>query len=318
MALTTVSRLQSKAVKDSTFIAYSSAVQRFVEWIQSHYPSFDDFLQLDCLLCTYADVLYDENPRRGQRQLMVNTLCGVQFFRPETRRSLPRASLALKGWDKLVPSRSPPPIPLAILEAICGYLYSRSMPNFSIAFILCFHGLLRAQELLATRFGDIALPGDARLNSLHRSARAGLLVRDAKTGSNQFVPLSDEGTLSRIQSWSQAKRLCPTDELFSMSYYQLSKAFDTALAHLGISSLGFTLHSIRHGGATSAFLQGAQFAEVMELGRWASKASCRRYLNAGKGLLLTLSIPAVARRRIRRYSRLWSTASFGRCGVGDL
>lgn len=103
-----------------------------------------------------------------------------------------------------------------------------------MAFIPCFHALLRAQELISVRFGDLALPGDPRLNSLHLPARAGLLVRGAKIGRSQFVALSDESTLTRIQMWSHSKRLSPNDVLFPMSYFALSKEFDGALTALGL------------------------------------------------------------------------------------
>lgn len=65
---------------------------------------------------------------------MVKTLGGVQFFRPDTRRSLPGTILALKG----------PPIPLALLEGICGYFYSRGLLDLSMAYspgFLVFCGL---------------------------------------------------------------------------------------------------------------------------------------------------------------------------------
>lgn len=61
-SLLTVSKLQSKAVKDGTFVAYGLTLERFAEWIRLNHPSVDDLRQLDILLCCNADVLYYENP----------------------------------------------------------------------------------------------------------------------------------------------------------------------------------------------------------------------------------------------------------------
>lgn len=118
----------------------------------------------------------------------------------------------------------------SVLSTLYKTLTSRGKLNLSIAFSLCFHGQFQAQKSIAVRFGDLTLTGEPRLDSLHRPARAGLLVCDAKPGRRQFVALSDKSSLSRIQIWSNSNRFSPNDVLFRIPYFALSKAFEQALA----------------------------------------------------------------------------------------
>ena len=71
--------------------------------------------------------------------------------------------------------------------------------------------------------------------------------------------------------------------------------FKEALLYFPLDKAGFTLHSLRHGGATRDYLGGVALNDIMVKGRWVSLSSCRRYLNAGQGLLLRVRIPRSSR-----------------------
>jgi len=51
-------------------------------------------------------------------------------------------------------------------------------------------------------------------------------------------------------------------------------------------------HSLRHGGATADFLNGATIEQVMFRGRWQGMQSARRYIQTGRALLAAQSVPA--------------------------
>ena len=59
---------------------------------------------------------------------------------------------------------------------------------------------------------------------------------------------------------------------------------------LGLSSL-YVVHSLRHGGATRDHLRGRPLEDILMRGRWASTKSARRYVQAGRSLLLATKVP---------------------------
>lgn len=307
-SLTSPTALQFASIKSSTVKSYSSAVRSFATWLSNHRPGLYTIPSLDAALAEYGTVLFDDNPRRGERQNFINTICGIEFFVPCTRRLLQESRLAAKGWDKLVPSRSPPPLPPSVVYAISGFYSRRGNKLLAVAFHLAFNGYLRSLELLNIRVGDIALPGDARLDRSSSAVNGGCVVRDAKTGSNQFVPLDDMLLLKRLRILMNDSDLGSNELLFPYSYAALSLFLSDALEHLRLGHIGYTLHSLRHGGATRDFLEKVDVADIMVKGRWLSDSSCRRYLNAGKGLLLTVQFSDEAKRRIKYYSSSWKNA----------
>ena len=55
---------------------------------------------------------------------------------------------------------------------------------------------------------------------------------------------------------------------------------------------GYVFHSLRHGGATHDYLAGVPLEEILHHGRWASVASARHYIQAGRALLMATALPA--------------------------
>ena len=85
--------------------------------------------------------------------------------------------------------------------------------------------------------------------------------------------------------------------------------FSRTTRALDLLDIGYTLHSLRHGGATFEWLERNSFDDIMLKGRWRSKASCRHYLNAGKVLLISTQFSASALELIRTHAAWWRHAS---------
>lgn len=81
-----------------------------------------------------------------------------------------------------------------------------------------------------------------------------------------------------------------------------------ALSALSLSDLGFTMHSLRHGGATDMFLSVVPFANIQIRGRWASTTSCTWYIQGSRGLLakrvLAVSTKILMKTSIRSLEKL--------------
>lgn len=51
-------------------------------------------------------------------------------------------------------------------------------------------------------------------------------------------------------------------------------------------------HSLRHGGATRLHMAGCKLEDILMRGRWESNKSARRYVQAGRAILLSVAVPA--------------------------
>jgi hypothetical protein len=73
------------------------------------------------------------------------------------------------------------------------------------------------------------------------------------------------------------------------------------VASLGLSAK-YVVHSLRHGGATKAFLDNMPIAEIKKRGRWRADKSAEHYIQSGPALLLQQSVP-------EQYSKLGQVIS---------
>jgi integrase len=177
---------------------------------------------------------------------------------------------------------------------------------------------------------DESVPGDRRRGQRSHSAPAAsarssrpsetgrLCIRLAttKTGSNQTAELYDhqvQQLLSQLVHGRQGEEL-----VFSFPAPDPSAFFRTALhsacSALGLQSIGFTPHSLRHGGATHAHTHmGQTIEQVMHRGRWKSNASCRTYIQSGTAALLTQQVSADVLRRAEDVLSDWFTCMWADC-----
>lgn len=230
-----------------------------------HNPTATSFVERDISLADFGTYLYDLNRRRGSLQHFRSALFGTIFFLPELKVHLGRSRQLEKGWDRSVPSTSPPPLQLITINVICSWFASQQRYRESLALMLGFHGLLRANEICKLQRSDICFPGDLRLADF-RNARAGCVVWHAKTRKNQFIPLSDPTIPRRLVRFSDSLSTSSTS-LFSLSYASLTTSFKEALHFFHLGKLGYTLHSLRHGGVTFEWLNASPFEDVMLKGR---------------------------------------------------
>ena len=71
--------------------------------------------------------------------------------------------------------------------------------------------------MLHLKWKDIVLAGDSRLTGLSNSV-AEINVQDAKTRTNQFVPMSDRAVIAMLHDFSQQTTTAPKKRLVDLSY----------------------------------------------------------------------------------------------------
>jgi integrase len=310
--------VRSASLAVGSAAAYRKAVRLWSVHCQSgshhRHGSLDEpsaIRRLDRCVVTYLDTVYHHGAGR-RRQLGVNTVYGLYYYYPSIRGRLAQSEQHLRGWSRLRPSMSRPPLTWPLVTLIAVTMAMNGYGEGALASLVAFDALLRISELTALRVRDISSPTDprrGRIGSLRgrsgvEAAVSGhVLLRLAvtKTGRNQWVELTNvsvEALLLQHISGRQGDEVV-FNLLLSHHRRDAARAYRHALRvvcrGLGLEGHHFTPHSLRHGGATHALWHLRQSIEtVMLRGRWQSMSSCRTYLQAGRAQLLQQSVdPAI-------------------------
>ncbi|CAE6958585.1 unnamed protein product, partial [Symbiodinium sp. CCMP2592] len=194
---------------------------------------------------------------------------------------------ALRGWRALQPVRSRVPISSSLLHAFLVVSLARGNAEVGrarerwwsamLAAWLSFEGLLRPGELCQLRAGDIDLP----LDSL-TAADEGLIltIRQPKTRRvyhTQFVLVKEPRLVKWMVWWLDA---VPSGrKLFRLGRREWARLLTAGLSALGADQNGYTLGSLRGGGATAHFRAHENLARLQYHGRWARSETLRFYLH---------------------------------------
>lgn len=327
--------LQASSLAPSTYSAYSSAVARFNIYCHSqtehphhNLPNRSAILELDECLGNYIAHVFSLYKGKN-KQLAANTIFGIYALLPHSRGLLKGSEQLLKGWNRLTPSVSHPPLTWPVTVLIAVTLAKNRMIDAAIATLVAFDALLRVGELTNITIHDVSFPGDFRrgntVTSTKRvrfssslssalsssssssspsssvsSSRVCIRLANTKTGRNQWTELYNEevGLLLQqlIESRHHSTKLV-NDRVFHFpstrpaNYYR--RCLDITCRNLKLDHCHFTPHSLRHGGATHAHMHLNQSVEqVMLRGRWKSNDACRTYIQSGSAILLTQSLPS--------------------------
>jgi hypothetical protein len=239
--------------------------------------------QLDGLLADYLHELYERNDGGG-KSLAACTLYGIVKFMPHCEKKLHTSSMSLRGWLKLRPSQSYPPLTYDLAVLIACHMSMKGHLRYGIGVLVAFHCLLRVGELCNIRKDDIADAGDPRLGKEYE----GISIRlpKTKTGANQWVTVLDDDIAALLRLLVEES----DDVMFPFTSSDFREVFKSTCAQLGLSRL-YVPHSLRHGGATRLHLLGWSIEDILLRGRWMSHKSARRYIQAGRAMLLTVKVP---------------------------
>jgi hypothetical protein len=317
--------LTTSAFAPTTVSVYSTAVSRYLVYCSAtaHCGRHSSTAALDACLQDYIRELYHIHYGRN-RQLAVNAVYGLYMQLPSITGQLRGSEHLLRGWKRLRPSISHPPItwPLAVL--IARTLAASGYRDCAIAVLVSFDGLLRVGEMCDVTVADVSIVGDRRRGD-SRTTEAGrvpcssrLCIRLAttKTGSNQTAELYDGQVTQLLTHLVQGRQ--GDEQVFTFPSTDRAAYFRSALhttcTALRLGSIGFTPHSLRHGGATHAHShQGQSIEQVMHRGRWQSNASCRTYIQSGTAALLTQRVPAEVLRQAQDVFSDWFECIWADC-----
>lgn len=276
--------LFERAVATSTLHRYSKAVNGFKKWVKSVVRDGDSF-PMDILMCDYIHHLFSNGVGKVTARAVYY---GMRLKYPELCGSMPMSQHALRGYNRLKPSKSYPPMPYSVLMVISLWMCFRGYVIHSLGLLLSFDCYLRLGELLNLQYRDIYDMKYPRFGE-EPSDRMYLRLRHTKTGDDQGVEVesSDVKHLLRV---AMTRPHYGTDSIFQFSSSMIRKLIRRACVANGID-VPFVPHSLRHGGATRDYMNGRPIEDIMMRGRWSSSNMTRRYIQTGRQRLIAQHIP---------------------------
>lgn len=270
---------------------YTSGVTHFLSFTglsRSQLLSFrrrtSDLSSLDKLLCNYVHYVYERHggTHRGRAESALHGLVGL--YVPHAKGKLQLTLAALSGWSKTTPSQPRTPLVRAVVFCAARWLWRTGKILEGVAVLVSFGGFLRIGELLAVRKEHVLTANE--LSHTH-----GIHIPDAKTGKNQFAELVDEQIVLILKKWIAYMRPARGTPIFPTSQQNLRRSLGEALRGIKVELPGVVFHSLRHGAATQARLDGRTINEVMELGRWAVSKTAHRYVKRARVLGMQQELP---------------------------
>jgi integrase len=255
--------------------------------------------RIDKLVSGWIDSLYQAG---GSFDYAAQCVHGLAFHDPSLRLNLPISRMFLRGWSRVRQPKSHPPITFEMTVLFASTMASWGFHAEAVGALLAFDCLLRVGELTSIILSDVVMPNDPRTGNAHQNMA--LRLPSTKTGLNQWVSVEDRRIGEILVHFvNQRGELRPGSPIFPFSPGQFNRLIHRVSAAHGLSSIPYVAHSFRHGGATSSFLSGKSVESVIFRGRWRQPESARRYIQTGRALLITLSIPEELNRTGRRIGR---------------
>jgi len=286
--MSTISDLLRAAVAPQTHRIYSSYYQRFIQWGGSVHSLPHHVV--DNMIAHYFVHLRSIG---AGRSVASGTFYSIMHFHPALNNHLPLSARCLRGYVNLCPPvRSHPPLPFHHCRGVAFTLAAAGHLRAAIAVFLSHHCLLRINECLQIRPTHVH---DASQSDVPSHIRVCMLhIPFTKTGPNQSARVSDPSIISALVYLVQ--RTPDNGLLFPYSARRVRSLFREACQHIGLPS-SFTWHSLRHGGACEALLQGSSLETVRRLGRWRSPGSLDTYLQLDAVSFLAIDFQPSARVR---------------------
>eukprot|EP00899_Mesostigma_viride_P020872 jgi/Mesvir1/28787/Mv25579-RA.1 len=271
-------------VKPATLLAYRRGLDSLLTWWEAGGRADGSSSRADTLEETFCAYVAWAHFRGYSRQVCVNALMGLQLYYPGMVKRWDLARGVLAGWKTLVPPRAPPPIPWEAAFALASTMVMQGQRLAGLLVVIVFRHYLRISEALNLRVGHVRLQPDVRLGPAQRGA---LLLRSTKTskGKTQSVVVEDVMSETILRHCIAGKHAW--EAVFPFTYPQFRRIWQAASQALGVAQI-FTIHGLRHGGATHDFLAGRSMGDIQGRGRWLSSSTVAHYVGLHRSLEVQL------------------------------
>eukprot|EP00438_Fugacium_kawagutii_P002080 Skav207473 [mRNA] locus=scaffold1054:29778:30473:- [translate_table: standard] len=218
-------------------------------------------------------------------------MSGLRRYLPEARWRVPRARQFFTNWQSTHVSKQAAPLPPEVALAFAGLAIQTRQAPLACMILVGFLAFLRTGEMVKLHPSKmtvdlsegrilIALPS----TKTSRQREETVCVQDhrlAKLVSVSLVALRDQ------PFWPQ-------------SLHSFRATFRAFCEYFDLQQFEFTPYSVRRGGASFAFAEGAPFDELLVRGRWQSNRTARLYLDSGRAALIQTRLTPRQRQLISR------------------
>lgn len=282
------SLLIAASLEPSTRRRYDSAARDYEQWAADSglvaVPTTS--AELDQQLTAYFDNLWTSNPGH-LRGKAVHTLAALRKQHPSLTRDLPFTRQALQGYERKQPTTQRPPMPWKVAVAIGVHIAATGHARMGIGIVLAHHCMLRVSELCAIKKEDVLVTGDSRIDLDDDAPRAFVRLAKTKSGRNRSVDVLEPGlvaVLAQLMDGTSAG-----DRLFPYVPDTFNAVLDVMCDKLGLRK--YTMHSLRHGGATKLYIDGWSVADICQRGRWKQQGTLDNYVQTSVGIAAMMAVP---------------------------
>ena len=244
-------------------------------------------------------------PLQHYRQLLALAQRKAPLVRPHIR----QAWEMLTRWERLEPTKHRPPMPEAILEAMCSLALAWGWFRWVLVTMLAFYGCCRIGEVLKALRCDLFTPGDL----LRCDTRFALQFNEPKTRTRgarvQHTTINFRKDIAEFVV-EICERLPRSSRLFYGSPSVYRRRWDVLLSSLGIAqTFRLTPGSLRGGGAVAAYQAGCSIPDIQWRMRIQHQATLSYYLQEVAAGSLLPALPRHAREAIQAARAVFSFSS---------
>ena len=288
--------LRFKGISDRTARSYRKEVHRFFVWLElEHLEIPNEVSHLDTLVGEYINVMYQDGDSLSQAGWL---LSGLKRFIPSLRHELPTGQQYYNNWVRdHIPQRALP-MPWHVLKGLAGAAWNAGHQDLALCLLLGYTFFLRTTEMVTLRIEDIIVS--------RRFGQIVLTLRQTKT-SKQFAQTLVLRHRPLCQVIPAACAHLPTSgPVWRHTARQFRLAFSALLSHFDLSPHGFSLYSIRRGGATHCYVRARDLHQVAIQGRWKDLRTARIYLDDARATLLKFSLPPHLSHALAQATSCWA------------
>jgi hypothetical protein len=291
------SPLQLHAIAPVTCTAYASHVMEFYHWCNSTHRKVT-FSNMDKTLVLFFDAEFNSGvPPSAGGKLVAALLNFWTKIGDHIGSSFPEASRALRGWQRLVPSRTRQPLPFLALCAVAGRLLCMQEMSLALCLLIGFSAYLRPRELSFLLVGQLVSP--PRYGGAHHRHWL-VLLHSEDTGLRSKTGKFDESIVldSDWAHWMSpiltalTEHRPESERLWPFSHEELLSKYQLVLNQCNLD-VEKSIYALRHGGASHDALHKLRPLDAFrERDLWApSSVSMARYTKLARAQAELKHIP---------------------------
>jgi hypothetical protein len=263
--------LKTNVVSKTSLKRYTQAAHWFFSLVLCMGWSLgSSVIEFDEIVCAAMEIAWQD----GEPMALVNNLlASLHHFVPKIKGELKGSWRLKSAWNrKQLPNRAAA-IPLRVLHAIVGVLWSWNRMDAAIMCLVAYHCCLRTAEMAFATVAHVHFAADGLSAVLALPFTKG----SARTGATESVTIFDACVVYLLRLLTS--NLLPGDFLLRRKLFQFRRLFSAAIAALGLDHLDIKPHSLRRGGATHYFRESGSLDLTINRGRWTCARTARSYIN---------------------------------------